>query len=97
MYDKYFPDILLFMLSDILSMLKRLKAAIVYSHNSILFPLHARRTNWKDYVMIFLSIFFKPVWLIPIVIIHCAHFNQIYLYNLLSLLHLYHVILDKPG
>ena len=57
MYDTY----ILFMMSDIRSMLKRLESAIaVFLFGLIVsyFPLrggnyiHERRMNWKDYVMI---------------------------------------------
>ena len=57
------------MLSDILGMLKKLKAAIIVFVRGQLDPIffcmvtiHAQLMNYKDYIMIFLSIYLKPLW-----------------------------------
>ena len=54
---------ILYMMSDILTMFKKLKSTIAVFVLGQLDPIflcmlaiHAWRTNWKDYVMIFLSI-----------------------------------------
>ena len=60
---------ILYMMNDILSMLKRLNSAtavFVFGPLDPIFPcvaaMHTWRINWKDYVMIFFSIYLKPFW-----------------------------------
>ena len=64
--DKYFTYTILYIPSDLLSMLKRLKsdiAVFVFKQSDCIFlcvsAIHARRTTCKDYVMVCLSILYK--------------------------------------